>query len=767
MKNTFAIVFILLFAQFLYSQECDPFSSSIENIHGKVKQTLLVGEEGLLNPIYIKKGIGPEGDLDSRIYAPLIYSSNIWAGGLDPSGNIKLAVGEYNKQDWRPGPLDIFGSTDSSICDSWDRIWNVSKEDVLKAREVFLEGDPCDQIPEVILNWPGRNNTNLAFLPADTHFGGFWDENGNGNYDPCEGDFPVVVIEGCEGFGSENFLEQMPSEFSFYVMNDNAAQHEVSDATPMQLEVHVTSFTFKSQEAEGIIFFKHKFINRASEDIRQMNFGQWIDFDLGCSTNDKIGSDEERQMIYAYNGSTEVNCGENSLEDQNIAAGFTFLRGPRGPFVIVEGSDGQDSLVHPILGSGDFDTLAEQRASKAMIPHDCFDTSQPDNCNPQSANDYFNLLNARNFDGSFALDNEGISTSFLFDGNPANEEEWSLCTDQSTAETTAILAMDNIMLQPQATNEILSAFFYTDDIDSDCPDVAAIKYKDELVQRLYDNCFFHYEGPPAPEFQVIYNDVGVDIQLSLLPTQYRERVLQASSGVHDDLYYNFEGVKIYQVASENFDMDELDNPELSVLVYQGDLANDISDISNFESDFDGAIQNWNEELKVEGGNEGIQIEFSLEYDFIRDQPIDLSNELFYIGVSYGYNEYEAFDPTGIIGADGLAIPTGQQYAYIETTCGLEVQEAVISVSDVSSPYELGLYEYIYSDNIVNLFNVKEDLILQLYSIDGKSLERWNAKKGSSFSSYNLSDKLSSGLYVLNIQASFSKSFGNHKLVVFN
>ena len=766
MKTTFKIVLLFaLFSTHIYAQDCEPFSNSAEIIHGKLKQTLLVGEDGIINPLQLKTGIGPDGDLDTRTYAPLIYSSSIWAGGLDPSGNIKLAAGAYNEQDWSPGPLDNFGGTDFSVCNQWDRIWTVSKEEILKAREIFLNGNPCEEISSNILNWPARNNPNLSFLIEDQSLADFWDQNGDGVYQPCDGDLPLVNISGCEASTLEGMLDQTPSNFSFYIMNDNGAAHNLSNATPIQLEVHVTSFTFKSQEAEGIIFFKHKIINKASEDIRQMNFGQWMDFDLGCSTNDKMGSDKERQMIYAYNGSSEVDCGENSLEEKQIAVGFTYLRGPLGPFIIVEGSDGQDSLAHPPIGSGSFDTLAELKASSAMIPSDCFDPSQPVNCNPQSTIDYFNLLNGKNFDGSFPLDNNGIASLFMYSGNPADEDQWSLCTDERIAETTGILSVDNLLLLPQAINEIVSAVYYTDDIDSDCPDVAAIKFKDELVQRLYDNCFAYYAGPPPPKFQVIYNDVGVDIQFSEIPTQYSERITEAISGLHDDLNYSFEGVKVYQVASKNFDIDELDNPELSKLVYQGDIVNQIVDISNFKSDFDGAIQNWNEELKVEGSNQGIQIEFTLEYDYIRDQPIDISDELFYVAVSYGYNNYEVFDPIGIITANGNVIATGQQYRYIESTCGLGIEEAVISVSQTNSPYELGLYDYIYSENVFNLFNIQEDLSLELYSIDGKSLEQWNAKNGTSFTTNNLSHQLPSGLYILHVEATASRSIGNHKLVV--
>ncbi len=764
MKNTFTIA-LLLISSIIYAQDCDPFTASHDLIHGKLKQTVLRGEDGNFNPLYIKTGIGPDGDMDTRTYAPLVYSSNIWAGGLTPSGNFKLAAGKSNQLDWWPGPLDFNGLTNTDQCSKWNQVWTVTIEDILEAREIFLTGGPCDQMPESILNWPGRNNSNLSFLTTDQGYADFWDTGGNGNYNPCDGDFPLVGIRGCESFNFDEMIRYIPSEFSFYLMNDNGAAHNISFATSIQMEVHVYTFTFKSQVAEGVVFFKHKFINKASEDIREMKFGQWLDFDLGCSENDKLASDESQQMIYAYNGSNEEDCGENSLAEQKASVGFSYLKGPRGPFIIVEGSEGQDSLVHPPIGSGDFDTLAELRASNAMIPSNCFDTSSPPNCNPQTTTDFYNLLNTRNFDGTPALDNNGMPSPFMYTGNPADASEWSLCTDQNIAETTGIMSIGNILLQPQATNEIISAIYYTDDINTDCPDDAAIKYKDGLVQSLFDNCLYQHMAPPSPEISVLYSDTGVDIDISNIPFNYREPVLQANPSIHEDRHYNFEGIKIYQVASKNFDMTELTNPKLSALVYQGDINNDITDITNFRSDFIDADQTWPEDIKVTGANNGLVTELFLTYDFIRDQPIEQSDELYYVAISYAYNNYEDFDPMGIIDNNGNTFATGQQYQYIESNCGLKTVASVISVSGVSSPYDAGRYEYIYNNNTINIFNIEEDLYLQLLSIDGKSLEQWNAKKGDRFTSHNLSKQLTSGMYILNATTTHSGLNGSHKLVV--
>ena len=470
-------------------------------------------------------------------------------------------------------------------------------------------------------------------------------------------------------------------------------------------------------------------------------------------------------MIYAYNGSAEEGCGENSLGDQKYSVGFTYLKGPRGPFLYVEGSDGQDSLVAPPVGSGDFDILIEVRATNAMIPSNCFDSNAPVNCNPQAAADFYNLLNTKYFDGTPALDNNGMPSPFMYTGNPADANEWSLCTDQSIAETAGILSSAEVLLQPSARTEIISAIYYTDDIDTDCPDNGAIKYKDDVVQALYNNCLYQHFTPSAPELQVYHTNTGIEIGLSEVPYDYNERVLQAIPGIHDDRHYTFEGVKIYQVASMNFDMTELNNLELSVLVYQGDIQNNITDIVNFKSDFEAGVQNWIAETKVSGANNGIEEKIFFDYDFINDQPIEPSKELYYVAVSYGYNNYEEFDPMGFVDSDGTPNTTGQQYRYIESNCGLKAQQSDIDVSGITSPYDSGLYGYIYSENTINLFDVEDDLTLQLISIDGKSLDQWNVQKGNTYTSDNLSERLAKGLYLLHVTSRATGLNGSHKLVV--
>ncbi len=766
MKNTFTITLLLISAM-IYAQDCSPFTATQDLIQGNLKQTILRGNDGMLNPLYIKSGIGPKGDLDSRTYAPLMRSSNIWAGGLTPSGNIKLAAGQYDQQDWTPGPLDVDGITSANICSAWNRIWTVTKEEIIEARSIFNNNGNCENIPANILNWPGRNNPNLSLPLIESAKAEFWDENGDGIYDPCEGDVPLVIAGGCHIFSFNETLSQIPGQISYYVMNDNGAPHFTSQASPLQMTVHVHSFTYKSQEAQGIIFHKYSILNQGFEDTRDLKFGAWLDFNVGCASNDKVGSVPKQNMVYAYNGEDDENCGDNSLSNSNTMVGYSFLSGPRGPFLVLEGNDGQDSLVAPPIGSGDFDTLISIGIENITIPNNCLVANSPLLCDPINDTDFYNLLNTRSFDGMPVNDIDGIPTKTMYDGNPADPSEWSSCNDFSQQENTAIMAFENILMQPQAYNQFYSATFYTEDTETGCPDVASIKYQQRRAQKIYNNCFHNFNGPPAPNLRVLYSDDGNGVTLNLfdIPTEYVEAVPQSFNQMFTDLQYRFEGVKVYQVACKNFDMTEINNPLMSTLVYQGDITNDIIDITNFRSDFIDADQTWIEDTKVTGANNGIDTELSFTYDYIRDQPIDQSDELYYVALSYGYNNYDEFDPIGWIDDDGTPQETGQQYRYIETTCGLKTVESVISVSSTSSPNESGVYDYIYNDNIINLFNIEEDLSLQLLTIDGKSLELWNAKKGDHFTSRNLAEQLASGLYILNVTVTYSGLNSSHKLVV--
>jgi hypothetical protein len=141
-----------------------------------------------------------------------IFAGAVWLGGVDPAGNLKLAAQTYGRSerkfDFFPGPLNSNGKTNKETCSKWDRFFVVKGESIREhlrnwnaAVKAGKSYNP-DQIPRDIKGWPASGNEFFeeihGFSLPSTRQGlaGFWDQDGDGNYNPDLGDFPVIEVRG-------------------------------------------------------------------------------------------------------------------------------------------------------------------------------------------------------------------------------------------------------------------------------------------------------------------------------------------------------------------------------------------------------------------------------------------------------------------------------------------------------------------------------------------------------------------------------------------
>jgi hypothetical protein len=129
-----------------------------------------------------------------------MFSASLWIGGLDVNGQLKLAGQRYrgNGDDYWPGPISIDGtaSVDEETCSAYDKLFKITRAEV----DEFLnwwnstnrsEEFPDYNIPNSILEWPAHGDVskNQSYYLAP-----FYDENGDGDYDPNQGDYPYYDI---------------------------------------------------------------------------------------------------------------------------------------------------------------------------------------------------------------------------------------------------------------------------------------------------------------------------------------------------------------------------------------------------------------------------------------------------------------------------------------------------------------------------------------------------------------------------------------------
>src|SRR6185369_1261286 len=125
---------------------------------------------------------------DQKKYS--LFAGALWIGGLDQSGNLKMADQTYRQSgnDFWPGPIETGTSIGNNVCTEYDRHWRVTREEVETFANSYKQGNtPISNPSKDIQEWPGNGDTTTGqtkFLAP------FHDHYGDGIYDPQEGDYP-------------------------------------------------------------------------------------------------------------------------------------------------------------------------------------------------------------------------------------------------------------------------------------------------------------------------------------------------------------------------------------------------------------------------------------------------------------------------------------------------------------------------------------------------------------------------------------------------
>ena len=672
-------------------EDCAPSRSSIDMDINNVRARLLGGGDvwwDLTEGKYIVPKVDPASGLPE---VSSIFDGAVWLGGYDPVGNLKLAAQTYrtgSTNDFWPGPLDpVLGSVDFETCANWDRHFEVSGANIArhianynKAIQAGEDYD-CESIPEDILEWPARGNPYFAELvgfelPNTTQgLASFYDRNGNGLYDPCDGDYPVIDIIGCHA-------PQYPDQMIFWIYNDAGGIHTQTQGKPIQMEVQVQAFAYSTNDEINDMTFQHyKLINRATSTIDSTFFAMWVDPDLGCYTDDYIGCDTSRSMAYVYNedavdGETGCSCpqGVNTYCDAIPILGVDYFRGPHD-------ENGNE------IGMSSFTYYNNQAVGN-------WPNAQTD---PQVAQEYYNYLSGSWKDGTpftyggSAFQVGGTPIDYAFTEAPNNSAGWSMCTaNLDYGDRRTIQASGPFRLDPGAVNELIIGVVWVPDLNYPCPDIDRLLSADDIAQALFDNCFDITDGPDAPDMDII----ELDQELVLVLTNdtinsnnafeaYHEKDLQAPAGIDDSLYF-FEGYKIYQLQSSDVSVGELDNFDKARLIYQVDLMNNVRSVYNWKSlaNPNSSEPIWVPELQVEGQDKGIRHSFKVTEDqFATDDRTLLNHKKYYFTVvAYAYNNYRDFDPKDVV---------GQRRPYLEGRRNIQKYEGIprpITYQNLQSSY---------------------------------------------------------------------------------
>ncbi|MCB9173335.1 MAG: T9SS C-terminal target domain-containing protein [Flavobacteriales bacterium] len=639
-----------------------------------------------------------------------IYAGALWIGGVDASNQLKVAAVTFRSggaNDFWPGPLtDGTAEVTAGTCEVFDQFFGISRPMVNEF--VAWHADPAAypnyQIPSQILNYPARGNTvkkkQQSYYVAED-LAPFYDQNGNGFYEPTDGDYPKYDLIGANDCRTNREVPLFGDTTIWFVFNDKGNAHTEFNGAPIGMEIRGQAFAFATNdEINDMTFYNYVLINRSSFTFTQTYFGQWIDADLGNSNDDFVGCDASRGLGYAYNG-------DNNDESANGVSGY----GATPPFIGVDFFEGpymdNDGIDNPLttdvsvaiaqngipysgLGIGYGDGIIDnERYGMRKFVYYNIGSIVNGNGDPSTQADVYNYLQGKwlgttgnvvwGGDGNpLGSGTPGLNADLMFPGT-SDPLHWSTkgvvpaVTDWSEAsvgnnpnDRRFIQSAGPFTLYPGAVNNITVGVVYARALSgNNTSSLSYLQVADDKAQALFDNCFKILEGPNAPDvaIQELENELVLFLSNNNpISNNYNEQanlkdpfisipdtingVYQGSAADRDTLkYYKFQGYQIYQVKNSSVSVSALNDPSVSRLIAQVDIQDNVSQIVNYV--FDATVGANVPVEMVNGKNNGISHSFRVTEDqFSTSTNKRLVNHKTYhfVAIAYAYNNWLTVNP---------------------------------------------------------------------------------------------------------------------------
>ncbi len=518
-----------------------------------------------------------------------LFASALWLGGVDINGQLKVAAQRYRDKgvDFWTGPLTVDGtaSIDPETCNQYDRHFPITRAEV-EAHMAYVEGGMNDAnyvIPESILNWPAHGDVtkNQSYYLAP-----FFDYNGDGTYNPSEGDYPYYDFDNdlCRSDvptaeGNGKLVDQVikGDETLWWVFNDKGNIHNETQSSPIGFEIRAQAFAFSTNdEINNMTFMSYEIINRSTYTLTETYFSQWIDPDLGYSHDDFIGCDVERGLGYCYNGSDFDGNGEvNSYGSQPPAVGVDFFQ---GPYIDPNGID--DPMYVTVLDTagnvigqqvirdvningvnfGDGVVDNERFGMRRFVYHNNTGSGVPSYMtDPDKGVDYYNFLRGIWKDGTRMLYGGnghqssgawGPETDFMFP-QESDTLNWGtggiapspkLWTEEGLNQPNDRRFMHSagpFTLRPGAVNYITVGIPWARATSGGAfASVELLKLADDKAQALFNNCFKILDGPDAPDVVIQELDQELILFITNRPTSnnYKEQYEELDYSIRPDFH---------------------------------------------------------------------------------------------------------------------------------------------------------------------------------------------------------------------------------------
>ena len=674
-----------------------------------------------------------------------IFAGALWMGGTDVNGQLKIAALRYRSgNDFWPGPLTVtpgtgsynpgspvgdnavrdFGEAniDPDQCLAYDKFYTIRKAEVIRFNiwwecnaGITTEGcadvvQPSNDELNRIYGWPAHGDVSRG---QDYFLAPFYDRDGDGNYNPDNGDHPwyddILGRDDIE-CGVDRRVSLYGDETHWWVFNDKGNIHTETNGDPIGMEIRAQAFSFATNdEVNRMTFYNYELINRGTQTLYNTFFSQYLDCDLGNYADDYVGCDVSRGLGYTFNGDNndQSDGGKLGYGENPPAIGCDFFEGPYqdgdgidnpGPYFdeatqtevvpTVIDALANRGIVYKGIGIGYSDGIIDnERFGMRRFTYYTSTSAYPYN-DPGPAAEFYNFMKGKWANGSEMfygglgyVGSSGVTTvpsSYMFPGD-SDPLHWSTDGqdmsgpfpdgwDESTnnnppGDRRFVQSAGPFTLRPGAINNITVGIVYGRSTDGNLfASVDAMKRADTKAQALFDACFKILSPPDAPKLtiQELENELVLVIENPTSSNNYQEGYSEMDEiNIPDptvDRYYRFEGYQIFQLKSTDVSIADIADPTKARLVAQCDIKNSVGRIINFE--FDESLGFSVPVEKVNGANKGIQHSFKVTEDQFAQGTRTLVNHktYYYVAVAYAYNQFKKYDPNDATLLDGQKIP---------------------------------------------------------------------------------------------------------------
>lgn len=216
---------------------------------------------------------------------PVLFVINPWISGVIDDMEFSNAP-QYAMQTktFVSGPIsDVH---DKEYIEKYNRVWKVNRDQIEQHKQNFANSNYS--IPDDIETWPGNGDHTKG---ESFNLAPFVDVNGNGIYEPEQGDYPDIL-----------------GHQAVYTITNNFRQNQYVggnfDHRSRKLEVHLMMYAFDSievPELDKTVYLNYRVFNRGNSTWENAKFSLFNDWGMHDPTTSVCGSDSIENLFFGYN----------------------------------------------------------------------------------------------------------------------------------------------------------------------------------------------------------------------------------------------------------------------------------------------------------------------------------------------------------------------------------------------------------------------------------------------------------------------------------